>query len=125
MRKKEVALYTSAWIEMLQPYCRHFLRLVALYTSAWIEIIAFLNSTDEDTVALYTSAWIEISLYPCYQVRGTSSHSTRVRGLKSSKLRVIGIDDPVALYTSAWIEINSMPGISMLGLCRTLHECVD
>ena len=34
---------------------------VALYTSAWIEIISDSSIGGTDTVALYTSAWIEIA----------------------------------------------------------------
>ena len=59
--------------------------LVALYTSAWIEIIISRNQAMNLKVALYTSAWIEIS-----QELATSSkpmsHSTRVRGLKFDEL---------------------------------------
>ena len=35
--------------------------LVALYTSAWIEMIFEMKEVDDSYVALYTSAWIEIS----------------------------------------------------------------
>ena len=34
-----VALYTSAWIEIIPPIINAFDSKVALYTSAWIEII--------------------------------------------------------------------------------------
>ena len=58
---QSVALYTSAWIEiMIVGRPRRWIA-VALYTSAWIEIT---NSVTLETiaslVALYTSAWIEI-----------------------------------------------------------------
>ena len=36
---------------------------VALYTSAWIEIIPIGPTISNDEVALYTSAWIEIEKY--------------------------------------------------------------
>ena len=35
-------------------------RTVALYTSAWIEMILLCSHTHQLVVALYTSAWIEI-----------------------------------------------------------------
>ena len=35
--------------------------LVALYTSAWIEIVASIRNQRSKSVALYTSAWIEIA----------------------------------------------------------------
>ena len=38
-----------------------YLPTVALYTSAWIEIIAIAQILIIKPVALYTSAWIEIS----------------------------------------------------------------
>ena len=34
-----VALYTSAWIEILLAYRHNERKQVALYTSAWIEIL--------------------------------------------------------------------------------------
>ena len=59
--------------------------LVALYTSAWIEMIAKLSALAVWYVALYTSAWIEI-LSSGLRTHGKSpSHSTRVRGLKFGK----------------------------------------
>ena len=33
---------------------------VALYTSAWIEIVLSISRCASSSVALYTSAWIEI-----------------------------------------------------------------
>ena len=42
---------------------------VALYTSAWIEIVDRPNPLNIDVVALYTSAWIEIAfdiVIACY-----------------------------------------------------------
>ena len=56
----KVALYTSAWIEMIQKIKSLPLITVALYTSAWIEIIKATSTFGNVHVALYTSAWIEI-----------------------------------------------------------------
>ena len=55
---------------------------VALYTSAWIEIPAYQAMTRASMVALYTSAWIEIALIEVQSWNNRMSHSTRVRGLK-------------------------------------------
>ena len=43
-------------------YSRAFLKrdIVALYTSAWIEILCQQFGSTANYVALYTSAWIEI-----------------------------------------------------------------
>ena len=40
-------------------------------------------------------------------VQVAGSHSTRVRGLKSTRKSVMFDGDIVALYTSAWIEMHS------------------
>ena len=81
-RKGQVALYTSAWIEIACNACARRTRLVALYTSAWIEIDGYLDDVTKEQVALYTSAWIEINTELRRKRRKTRSHSTRVRGLK-------------------------------------------
>ena len=56
-----VALYTSAWIEIHFITSFNFSDVVALYTSAWIEIHFITSFNFSDVVALYTSAWIEIT----------------------------------------------------------------
>ena len=76
--------------------------VVALYTSAWIEINDNYNIYLTVNVALYTSAWIEIEQAHAQKVRVGKSHSTRVRGLKSSQVP----------------ELKRIQS-------RTLHECVD
>ena len=58
---RDVALYTSAWIEIGSSTSSSHPSEVALYTSAWIEMIAVLSTRLLLCVALYTSAWIEIS----------------------------------------------------------------
>ena len=78
----EVALYTSAWIEIVRLDMVNQRIDVALYMSAWIEIDAFGLNATSITVALYTSAWIEIKHYECQIRIRYPSHSTRVRGLK-------------------------------------------
>ena len=61
LTEDDVALYTSAWIEMAhRRSCGNHL-LVALYTSAWIEMRSTVSSTTTNIVALYTSAWIEMA----------------------------------------------------------------
>ena len=45
---------------------------VALYTSAWIEIISMLRVMLAIDVALYTSAWIEINRYNYQTLTGVS-----------------------------------------------------
>ena len=65
-------------------------RRVALYTSAWIEIMLIFMMDSRFSVALYTSAWIEISLNSASDMSG-SSHSTRVRGLKFLTIRIFQI----------------------------------
>ena len=59
-------------------------RRVALYTSAWIEILKRAAKLIKKAVALYTSAWIEINLLLQFASAIKRSHSTRVRGLKLS-----------------------------------------
>ena len=76
---------------------------VALYTSAWIEITAWDMRRLVYHVALYTSAWIEIATSQKRPLETSTSHSTRVRGLKSKR--------------------RLDPGYHLPG--RTLHECVD
>ena len=61
MKAAEVALYTSAWIEIMYDGSGSFTDYVALYTSAWIEIVCGFRSKKRPRVALYTSAWIEIA----------------------------------------------------------------
>ena len=74
---------------------------VALFTGAWIEMpIPQLTLTNAD-VALFTGAWIEIEWQKKYSWVLTS-HSSRVRGLKSRRLQI---------------------AVSAVG--RTLHGCVD
>ena len=56
--------------------------VVALYMSAWIEILGVEFPSNIEAVALYMSAWIEIisafsNFIACW------SHSTWVHGLKS------------------------------------------
>ena len=58
--RREVALYTSAWIEISKTFISRPYVAVALYTSAWIEILALNQEAVFSQVALYTSAWIEI-----------------------------------------------------------------
>ena len=56
-----VALYTSAWIEIVSRSQQIYSACqVALYTSAWIEIPVDCLRLARLFVALYTSAWIEI-----------------------------------------------------------------
>ena len=56
--------------------------IVALYTSAWIEMISHTAHPYASSVALYTSAWIEIAKTATISFLSRRSHSTRVRGLK-------------------------------------------
>ena len=107
---------------------------VALYTSAWIEICWNKRKNWRPSVALYTSAWIEISVVRkksltsvslSIRVRGLkflqgplpifqlSSHSTRVRGLKYQR-RVVSADNGQShstrvrglKYRSWWAQIS-------------------
>ena len=100
----DVALYTSAWIEIDLNGSTLVASIVALYTSAWIEMLRCDQYDCESAVALYTSAWIEMPGAK-YAARLFGSHSTRVRGLKYYFLLDNKKLFPVALYTSAWIEI--------------------
>ena len=77
-----VALYTSAWIEIVDKLLKAVRPLVALYTSAWIENMNKQERLAYQHVALYTSAWIEIMKYAMKEIWELSSHSIRVRGLK-------------------------------------------
>ena len=57
----EVALYTSAWIEIPKAPRLVNAAYVALYTNAWIEIYISEPVSQGFYVALYTSAWIEMA----------------------------------------------------------------
>ena len=127
---QRVALYTSAWIEIIFPNilctsitsshstrvrglksCRIFdhdqIPHVALYTSAWIEIRIQWYPSGWFLVALYTSAWIEMISVKFLPYAIKASHSTRVRGLKFNSGGISYSNRYVALYTSAWIEITN------------------
>ena len=58
-----VALFTRAWIEILNRRIVKLVPLVALFTRAWIEINYFLHLHNIGQVALFTRAWIEIHNY--------------------------------------------------------------
>ena len=99
--------------------------LVALYTSAWIEIVTYTRfpslpscRTLHECVDWNSCVWTS-AIAIC------SSHSTRVRGLKSPCRYKLFLQKGVALYTSAWIEISIIHSLSSSLICRTLHECVD
>ena len=77
----KVALFTRAWIEMSRHHLQICLPLVALFTRAWIEIYCWQNLVLSLTVALFTRAWIEI-LDIITQFRLLWSPSSRGRGLK-------------------------------------------
>ena len=47
------------------------MQLVALFVSAWIEIILQRATSQTNVVALFVSAWIEIYLIDAYQSTGT------------------------------------------------------
>ena len=98
-----VALYTSAWIEIILSKAGYLLAYVALYTSAWIEILRSAEANVNVTVALYTSAWIEIG------TRNRESYCRLCRTLHECVDWNIG-------YNKNHIGVLS---------CRTLHECVD
>ena len=79
--KKDVALFTRAWIEMLEIENVKRVKAVALFTRAWIEMIAVNIMCCVIQVALFTRAWIEIIMYRRLRC-GPMSPSSRGRGLK-------------------------------------------
>ena len=97
-----VALFTRAWIEILQNVLQALRLLVALFTRAWIEIAERCMQLPNNDVALFTRAWIEMSLSQ------PSSEKAEV-----------------ALFTRAWIEIDQACTISGVSPSRPLHEGVD
>ena len=101
-----VALYTSAWIEIQLGFNGIIKKVMSHSTRVrGLKFLKFEWRLKNESVALYTSAWIEISQHPLPQPTSQTSHSTRVRGLKSKYIPVIVPSGFVALYTSAWIEI--------------------
>ena len=82
---------------------------VALYTSAWIEILGGNNvASMRVSRTLHECVdWNTTNRRPYRQM--TTSHSTRVRGLKWLTEGCSGRLISVALYTSAWIEIRNGP----------------
>ena len=78
---------------------------VALFTRAWIEILAvYTGLFSAFAVALFTRAWIEMpSRWEIHKV--FASPSSRGRGLKSEELIRSMPLCVVALFTRAWIEM--------------------
>ena len=146
IKSRQVALYTSAWIEISAHQAPGTTPLVALYTSAWIEInppknywFPKLSRTLHEcvdwncdktthafkyTVALYTSAWIEIGnpFKSAWNLCVALYTSAWIEIYPLSRHKHLWC---VALYTSAWIEIALTDCVRGKCRCRTLHECVD
>ena len=76
MASTPVALFTRAWIEIIDVAIYAGLRLVALFTRAWIEIFLYLLWLHLLHVALFTRAWIEMAfrLITCSAVSGRPLH---------------------------------------------------
>ena len=55
-----VALFTRAWIEIIDVYTVSEETYVALFTRAWIEMPPLQKIMTAHSVALFTRAWIEI-----------------------------------------------------------------
>ena len=87
--KGEVALYMSAWIEIVNSVILKPLFQVALYMSAWIEI---------HYATLITSAYSSRTLHECVDWNYKLINRHLVLG-------------KVALYMSAWIEISLLGNI--------------
>ena len=62
-QRQRVALYMSAWIEIISVPSNASAITVALYMSAWIEMLYIVETYLFIIVALYMSAWIEIVNY--------------------------------------------------------------
>ena len=145
-----VAPFTGAWIEIANCLMRRLTSWVAPFTGAWIEItICPLWTGRLRRVAPFTGAWIEMSLHFRTLCPNSSSHPSRVRGLKSEETAAGPAGTQVAPFTGAWIEISSWQRrccrsnrashpSRVRGLkfrprhhswastpCRTLHGCVD
>ena len=99
---QRVALFTRAWIEILDFGFESMLEDVALFTRAWIEIMRYHYTCTYSLVALFTRAWIEITI-----------------------LANQGVGVGVALFTRAWIEIYQAYRKIEKNICRPLHEGVD
>ena len=124
-----------------------FWECVALYTSAWIEIISIISSP-RSTMSRTLHECVDWNIFHSASSQHSgASHSTRVRGLKSSirhnwrvssrshSTRVRGLKYPTAYYrsNSRLSHSTRVRGLkcwllytweSLTG-CRTLHECVD
>ena len=72
---QRVALFVSAWIEILQSNQEIVDFTVALFVSAWIEIWYNVGDDDTQLVALFVSAWIEIGLETSILLQSLQSHS--------------------------------------------------
>ena len=97
---------------------------VALFTRAWIEILQLRRFHQSDDVALFTRAWIEIN-YFLHLHNIDLSPSSRGRGLKSLERGESIIFHAVALFTRAWIEIDGTTPFDYVYTSRPLHEGVD
>ena len=98
---------------------------VALYTSAWIEI-SLRQKYFHRTFRRTLHECVDWNINPLLNPSGKHlSHSTRVRGLKYWRNKRWTKTSKVALYTSAWIEMvcQHVGRYPLDG--RTLHECVD
>ena len=121
-------------------------RQVALFTSAWIETLLSPREWVVVIVALFTSAWIETGVMNVIS-KCNASRSSRARGLKPTVAAISQKPHRVALFTSAWIETVTVPhcatteavalftsawietstgGVGSLSVVgRALHERVD
>ena len=76
-----VALFTRAWIEILDWESSLIYDTVALFTRAWIEMLDIERLNELFKVALFTRAWIEITWNKA-PIHSGLSPSSRGRGLK-------------------------------------------
>ena len=83
------------------------LHLVAPFTGAWIEMTLDADNSTTTLVAPFTGAWIEIRRSRSSLACKSSSHPSRVRGLKFYKDMSWQLFFVVAPFTGAWIEIST------------------
>ena len=81
-------------------------RPVAPHAGAWIEINMYRYRLAIRCVAPHAGAWIEIDCINHLEILCLTSHPTRVRGLKFTKIKTVDGTGSVAPHAGAWIEIE-------------------
>ena len=101
-----VAPFTGAWIKIHTILLFQEINCVAPFTGAWIKILLLSLWMKKRHVAPFTGAWIKITPVVASDFVISTSHPSRVRGLKYNLRFICPITNTVAPFTGAWIKIK-------------------